>query len=108
MISPPSSPPPRRPATSRPRPSHPPAPVVNQSRAELPRAGLALRRTPEGRAALALLARDDPDARVRAFAVRELGQARDPALRDLFTSALSDPSPVVRENARWALEQLGP
>jgi HEAT repeat protein len=72
----------------------------------VPRLGLALRRTAAGRATLGRLARQDPDPHVRAFAVHELGLAADAARRADLVAALDDPTPTVRDNARWALARL--
>ncbi len=53
------------------------------------------------------LSQEDPDERVRAFAVRALGRMRDPAFRDRFLGLLKDDrSGFVRENAAWSLGEL--
>jgi len=53
------------------------------------------------------LAQEDPDERVRAFAMRTLGRMRDPAFRDRFLGLLKDDrSEFVRENAAWSLGEL--
>lgn len=79
--------------------------VIEGRRQQLLTLTTALRAAPDGAALLARLAAD-PHERVRAYAVRELGRRRDPAQRELFLAARSDPSPHVRDNAAWALSQL--
>ena len=53
------------------------------------------------------LAATDPNERVRAFSTRVLGKLRQPALADAFEQLLEDGSPFVRQNAAWALGELG-
>jgi hypothetical protein len=81
------------------------AAVVDGPRAQVRPLMAALRRAPDGREQLERLARD-PHERVRAFALRALGEVREPTLRDVFLAAREDPSPHVRDNAQWALAQL--
>lgn len=81
------------------------AAVVDGPRAQVRPLLAALRRAPDGREQLERLA-GDPHERVRAFALRALGEVREPALRDVFLAAREDPSPHVRDNALWALSQL--
>lgn len=81
------------------------AAVVDGPRAQVRPLTAALRRAPDGREQLERLARD-PHDRVRAFALRALGEVREPALRDVFLAAREDPSSHVRDNALWALAQL--
>jgi hypothetical protein len=52
-------------------------------------------------------ARADADERVRAFSTRVLGKLGDPKLAQVFRGLLEDPSAFVRENAAWALGELG-
>jgi hypothetical protein len=52
-------------------------------------------------------ARADANERVRAFSTRVLGKLGDPKLAEVFRGLLEDPSPFVRENAAWALGELG-
>jgi HEAT repeat protein len=59
------------------------------------------------REALAESARTETDDRVRAFSTRALGKYRNPALAALFEAQLTDKSPYVRQNAAWALGELG-
>lgn len=80
------------------------AAVLAGRRDEVLRGARALAR-PGGREDLLRLARD-PHPRVRAYALRVLGRARDEGLRAVFEEALADPSPHVRENARWGLAEL--
>ena len=49
----------------------------------------------------------DTDATVRAFSTRVLGKFGNPDLGPTFIRLLGDPSPPVRENAAWALGQIG-
>lgn len=79
--------------------------VLNGQREAVLLGARALRGAPDARAQLLLLAAD-PEPRVRAFALRELGRRRDPSLAEVFQRAASDPSPYVVENARWGLAQL--
>jgi len=79
--------------------------VVAGDRRAIVGGALALRRAPDGRAQLLALA-GDAHPRVRAYALRELGRRRDVALEPVFRARLDDPSPPVRENARWALSEL--
>lgn len=79
--------------------------VIEGQRQQVMTLTTALRGHAEAAALLARLAAD-PHARVRAYAVRELGRRRDPAQRDLLLAARGDPSPHVRDNADWALSQL--
>ncbi len=54
------------------------------------------------------LGQEDPNERVRAFAVRILGRMRRTDLTDFFMDRLkNDASPFVRENAAWALGEIG-
>jgi len=57
--------------------------------------------------ALMASAESDPDERVRAFSTRVLGKLRAPATAELLRKLLADASPYVRQNAAWALGQLG-
>lgn len=59
------------------------------------------------RAALAESAQHDTDERVRAFSTRVLGKYKRPSLAELFETLLADKSPFVRQNAAWALGELG-
>lgn len=52
-------------------------------------------------------ARTDSEERVRAFSTRMLGKLKDPSLAPFFLERLNDASPYVRENAAWALGELG-
>lgn len=79
--------------------------VLAGGRAVVQRGALALRATAEGRAQLVVLARDE-HPRVRAYALRALGEVRDPDLAPVFSAALADPHPPARDNARWALGRL--
>jgi hypothetical protein len=49
----------------------------------------------------------DDNERVRAFSTRVLGKLRSPLLGEVFAHLLEDPSPYVRQNAAWALGELG-
>lgn len=108
--SPPSLP---RPGPERPAPAAGLTPVaarwrvaiLENKRHEVLALVAELRRAPTGRDDLLLLA-GDGEARVRAYALRELGRRREAALAPVFSSSLADPSPPVRENARWALDEL--
>jgi hypothetical protein len=57
--------------------------------------------------ALVKSAQSDSDQRVRAFSTRVLGKFVDPTLIEVFRGLLADPNPHVRENAVWALGELG-
>lgn len=113
-----ATPAPRLSALIRPAPAPPDAPsplsrlalgwraaVVDGPRAQVRPLTAALRRAADGDEQLRRLAAD-PHERVRAFALRALGDRREPALRDVFLAAREDPSPHVRDNALWALSQL--
>ncbi len=70
---------------------------------------LAFRQTPDRyAAALAASAESDENERVRAFSTRVLGKFRDAAEAPLYRRLLADKSPYVRQNAAWALGELGP
>jgi hypothetical protein len=56
---------------------------------------------------LRVSAKTDEDERVRAFSTRMLGKLHDVSNRAFFAALLDDPSPSVRGNAAWGLEQLG-
>jgi hypothetical protein len=69
---------------------------------------LTFRQAPERFApALARTAETDADERVRAFSTRVLGKLKDPARAPLYERLLRDRSPYVRQNAAWALGELG-
>jgi hypothetical protein len=57
--------------------------------------------------ALVKLAATDENERVRAFSTRVLGKLEAPALAAMFADLLEDRSPYVRQNAAWALGELG-
>jgi HEAT repeat protein len=57
--------------------------------------------------ALARSAKDAPDERVRAFSTRVLGKLKQVERAELFEQLLDDASPYVRQNAAWALGELG-
>jgi HEAT repeat protein len=59
-------------------------------------------------AALARSAESDGDERVRAFSTRVLGKLKNAAEAPLYQRLLADTSPFVRQNAAWALGELGP
>jgi hypothetical protein len=59
------------------------------------------------RAALIKSAETDDNERVRAFSTRVLGKLRTPALVGVFAPLLDDKSPYVRQNAAWALGEMG-
>lgn len=79
--------------------------VILGQREEVLKGVLALRQAKDGEQQLLSLARDN-NARIRAYAFRELGRRRDPRLVPVFEEALADASPYVQENARWALGEL--
>jgi hypothetical protein len=58
--------------------------------------------------ALAKSAEADDNERVRAFSTRVLGKLKSPAEATLYERLLADKSPYVRQNAAWALGELGP
>ena len=58
-------------------------------------------------AALAASAERDDNERVRAFSTRVLGKLKNPAEAPLYHRLLTDKSPFVRQNAAWALGELG-
>jgi hypothetical protein len=57
--------------------------------------------------ALVKSAEGDDNERVRAFSTRVLGKFKAADLADVFQRLLSDQSPYVRQNAAWALGELG-
>jgi hypothetical protein len=57
--------------------------------------------------ALAKSAEADDNERVRAFSTRVLGKFKSPAEAPLYERLLADKSPYVRQNAAWALGELG-
>ena len=60
-------------------------------------------------AALAESAESDENERVRAFSTRVLGKLKNAAEAPLYRRLLlADHSPYVRQNAAWALGELGP
>ena len=59
-------------------------------------------------AALAASAEGDGNERVRAFSTRVLGKLKNAAEAPLYQRLLTDKSPYVRQNAAWALGELGP
>jgi hypothetical protein len=59
-------------------------------------------------AALAISAETDGNERVRAFSTRVLGKFKAAAEAPLYRRLLTDKSPYVRQNAAWALGELGP
>jgi hypothetical protein len=59
-------------------------------------------------AALAASAENDDNERVRAFSTRVLGKFKNAAEAPLYRRLLADKSPYVRQNAAWALGELGP
>ena len=67
----------------------------------LPRGTQAVRRRP-GRER-----RKDANERVRAFSTRVLGKFKQVELAETFERLLEDGSPFVRQNAAWALGELG-
>jgi HEAT repeats len=69
---------------------------------------LTFRQAPERfTAALAKSAETDGNERVRAFSTRVLGKLKAPAEAALYERLLADQSPYVRQNAAWALGELG-
>jgi len=58
-------------------------------------------------AALARSAETDENERVRAFSTRVLGKLKNPNEAPLYRRLLTDKSPYVRQNAAWALGELG-
>ena len=59
-------------------------------------------------AALATSAESDGNERVRAFSTRVLGKLKNGVEAPLYQRLLADKSPYVRQNAAWALGELGP
>ena len=59
-------------------------------------------------AALSASAESDENERVRAFSTRVLGKLKNAAEAPLYRRLLTDKSPSVRQNAAWALGELGP
>jgi HEAT repeats len=57
--------------------------------------------------ALAKSAETDPNERVRAFSTRVLGKLKNTDEAPLYKRLLEDKSPYVRQNAAWALGELG-
>jgi hypothetical protein len=57
--------------------------------------------------ALVKSAESDENERVRAFSTRVLGKMKVPELAEVFSKLLEDKSPYVRQNAAWALGELG-
>jgi hypothetical protein len=57
--------------------------------------------------ALARSAETDADERVRAFSTRVLGKLKNADETPLYQRLLGDKSPYVRQNAAWALGELG-
>ncbi|HEY6475893.1 MAG TPA: HEAT repeat domain-containing protein [Polyangia bacterium] len=57
--------------------------------------------------ALAKSAETDDNERVRAFSTRVLGKLKSPDEAPLYQRLLDDKSPYVRQNAAWALGELG-
>jgi HEAT repeat protein len=69
---------------------------------------LMFRGTPDRyTAALAKSAESDDNERVRAFSTRVLGKLKNAAEAPLYQRLLTDKSPFVRQNAAWALGELG-
>ncbi|HXT96887.1 MAG TPA: HEAT repeat domain-containing protein [Polyangia bacterium] len=69
---------------------------------------LTFRQQPERfTAALEKSAEAEENERVRAFSTRVLGKLKNAALAPLYRRLLSDKSPYVRQNAAWALGELG-
>ena len=69
---------------------------------------LAFRQDPDRYAdPLAKSAETDPNERVRAFSTRVLGKLKRPDQAPVFQKLLADKSPFVRQNAAWALGELG-
>ena len=57
--------------------------------------------------ALKRSALSDGEERVRAFSTRVLGKLKQSGLAETFERLLEDESPYVRQNAAWALGELG-
>jgi hypothetical protein len=57
--------------------------------------------------ALVASAQTDSADQVRAFSTRVLGKFKDPSLVPVFRRMLTDPHRFVRENAAWALGEMG-
>jgi hypothetical protein len=57
--------------------------------------------------ALAKSAETDENERVRAFSTRVLGKLKNPDQAPLYRRLLADKSPYVRQNAAWAVGELG-
>ncbi len=55
---------------------------------------------------LEVIARTDPNASIRALAVRTLGRVGDARVLKALADALNDPSVRVRSEAAWAISQL--
>jgi hypothetical protein len=69
---------------------------------------LTFRQAPDRFApALEKSAETDQNERVRAFSTRVLGKLKNAAEAPLYQRLLSDKSPYVRQNAAWALGELG-
>lgn len=60
------------------------------------------------RDALLTSAESDPDERVRAFSTRVLGKYQDTRLGPRFVALLGAESPLVRQNAAWAMAAMPP
>jgi hypothetical protein len=70
--------------------------------------GLAFRQLPDLYSpALAKSAETEGNERVRAFSTRVLGKLRRPDMEPLYERLLADKSVFVRQNAAWALGELG-
>jgi hypothetical protein len=69
---------------------------------------LAFRQDPDRYVdALVKNAETDSNERVRAFSTRVLGKLKRPDQAPVFQKLLADKSPYVRQNAAWALGELG-
>jgi HEAT repeat protein len=69
---------------------------------------LMFRGTPDRyTAALTRSAETDENERVRAFSTRVLGKFKNVAEAPVYQRLLADKSPYVRQNAAWALGELG-
>jgi hypothetical protein len=69
---------------------------------------LTFRQLPDSySAALAKSAETEANERVRAFSTRVLGKLRRPDLEPVYERLLVDKSVYVRQNAAWALGELG-